>query len=129
VRKVSLCHATFFVAMGRHRGRGRKCNNDANALFLYLISLSSRRCKSLQVATKQLTVHEPPKALVVHLKRFGPLGGKINSMISYDKTFDISPYMSQGQVSPSPLLFPSQSFPLHRLIRPFPRSSLPCSLM
>lgn len=60
--------------------------------------LCLKRCKALVVASKQLTIQSTPKALVVHLKRFTPTGGKVGEMIQYDKTLDLSPYMSKGEV-------------------------------
>ncbi|CDZ98657.1 multidrug resistance-associated abc transporter [Phaffia rhodozyma] len=55
------------------------------------------KCKTLVVASKQLTIQSTPKALVVHLKRFTPMGGKIGEMIQYDKSLDLGPYMSKGE--------------------------------
>lgn len=55
------------------------------------------RCKTLVNATKQMSVHEAPKTLVIHLKRFTPMGGKIGGEIHYEEKFDISPYMSPSQ--------------------------------
>lgn len=73
---------TKFIKMDRLEGQNKyKCD----------------KCKILVNATKQLTIDEAPKALVVHLKRFSPTGGKIRDQVAYDQTFDISPYMSKGQ--------------------------------
>jgi ubiquitin C-terminal hydrolase len=55
------------------------------------------RCKSLQAATKRLTIDEPPNALVVHLKRFQfslRSGMKLNQMVEYGETLDLAPYIS-----------------------------------
>lgn len=56
-----------------------------------------RRCNKLVVATKGLKIQSAPKALMVQLRRFTPTGGKINDVVAYDKTFDISPFMAEGQ--------------------------------
>ncbi|GAX77643.1 hypothetical protein CEUSTIGMA_g5086.t1 [Chlamydomonas eustigma] len=47
-------------------------------------------------AIKQITVHEPPNILTVHLKRFefGSFGSKISKMVEYDLAMDLAPFMS-----------------------------------
>ncbi|KAJ3059999.1 Ubiquitin carboxyl-terminal hydrolase 36, partial [Podochytrium sp. JEL0797] len=53
------------------------------------------KCKTLVDATKQMTILEPPKILVMQLKRFefGGYSGKINKMVSFPEKLDIQPYM------------------------------------
>jgi hypothetical protein len=60
------------------------------------------RCKSLQSATKRLTVDAPPNVLVVHLKRFQfSFAGKkkLNQMVAYNETLDLTPYVSSPGAS------------------------------
>ncbi|KAJ3029742.1 UNVERIFIED_CONTAM: hypothetical protein HDU68_011259 [Siphonaria sp. JEL0065] len=55
------------------------------------------KCKTLVDATKQMTVLEAPKILVLQLKRFefGGMfgGGKISKMITYPERLDLAPFM------------------------------------
>ncbi|KAJ3295903.1 Ubiquitin carboxyl-terminal hydrolase 42 [Rhizoclosmatium sp. JEL0117] len=57
------------------------------------------KCKTLVDATKQMTILEAPKILVLQLKRFefGGFsmfgGGKISKMITFPEKLDIQPYM------------------------------------
>jgi len=55
-------------------------------------------CKKPVNAEKQLTVHDAPMCLTVHLKRFTPLGRKLGHAIDYPHTLDLQPAMSEGQV-------------------------------
>ncbi|ETO35095.1 hypothetical protein RFI_01980 [Reticulomyxa filosa] len=66
------------------------------------------KCRSLQKATKQLSIFEPPNVLVLHLKRFAyqqrhslgrgyglfGFGGKINKHIAFEQELDITSFMS-----------------------------------
>ena len=56
-------------------------------------------CKRKVNATKQFTIENAPLALTVHLKRFGPFGGKISRPIAFDDTLNIGPYMSNRSQS------------------------------
>jgi ubiquitin C-terminal hydrolase len=66
-----------------------------------------RKCKSLVVATKQLTIYDEPNVLVVHLKRFdaasyvGGGGSKITRHISFPMTLNLEPYCSQDRTGMS----------------------------
>ncbi|TIA71882.1 hypothetical protein E3P94_00216 [Wallemia ichthyophaga] len=62
-------------------------------------------CKKPVPATKQFTVHEAPQCLTVHLKRFSPLGQKLNGSLAFDENLDIQKYMSKGQPSPKYKLY------------------------
>jgi ubiquitin carboxyl-terminal hydrolase 36/42 len=61
-----------------------------------LIRSLSLRCNKLVVASKGLSITKAPQALMVQLRRFTPTGGKLNDVVSYDRTFDITPYMAAG---------------------------------
>ncbi|TIC73760.1 cysteine proteinase [Wallemia mellicola] len=79
-----------FTALDRLEGANKyKCEN----------------CKKPVAATKQFTVHEAPQCLTVHLKRFSPLGQKLNGSLSFDENLDIQKYMSKGQQSPKYRLY------------------------
>ncbi|KAF8622116.1 hypothetical protein AX15_007251 [Amanita polypyramis BW_CC] len=55
------------------------------------------KCKKPVIAEKRFTIHEAPVVLTVHLKRFSPLGRKINHYIEYGDRITLNPYMSEGQ--------------------------------
>lgn len=58
------------------------------------------------VATKRLTIYNPPSVLALHLKRFQyagmmgamPFGGKINKPIEFAQKLDLKPFMSNKSV-------------------------------
>lgn len=52
------------------------------------------KCKNLVRATKQLTLHQAPNILTIHLKRFTPLGRKLGVQIKYQEYIKVDPYMS-----------------------------------
>ena len=56
------------------------------------------KCKIHVVASKQFTIHDAPQVLTIHLKRFTPLGRKMNHPVRYDEHISLSKYMSAGQV-------------------------------
>ncbi|KAI9352015.1 hypothetical protein BDR26DRAFT_832456 [Obelidium mucronatum] len=61
------------------------------------------KCKTLVDATKQMTILEAPKILVLQLKRFefsGFGGGKIGKMVVYPEKLDLGPFMfrTKGKV-------------------------------
>ncbi|KAK4797526.1 hypothetical protein SAY86_029852 [Trapa natans] len=55
-----------------------------------------QNCKQKVQALKQLTIHEAPYVLTVHLKRFHfhDLGQKINKNVNFDTTLDLKPFVS-----------------------------------
>eukprot|EP01018_Ginkgo_biloba_P007129 Gb_38396 [translate_table: standard] len=54
------------------------------------------RCNAYVKAWKRLTVHRPPNILTVALKRFQTgRFGKLNKRVTFPKTLDLSPYMSE----------------------------------
>lgn len=55
-------------------------------------------CKKPVVAAKQFTIHDAPQVLTIHLKRFTPLGRKMNHPVRYDEHISLTKYMSAGQV-------------------------------
>ena len=57
------------------------------------------------VASKRFTIHEPPVALTVHLKRFSPLGRKIGHPVRYDEHLSLAHVVSEGQYGPSYSLY------------------------
>jgi len=57
------------------------------------------------VASKRFTIHEPPVALTIHLKRFSPLGRKIGHPIRYDERLSLAHVVSEGQYGPSYSLY------------------------
>lgn len=57
------------------------------------------------VASKRFTVHDPPVALTIHLKRFTPLGRKIGHPIRYDERLSLAHVVSEGQYGPSYSLY------------------------
>lgn len=57
------------------------------------------------VASKRFTIHDPPVALTIHLKRFSPLGRKIGHPVRYDERLSLSHAVSEGQYGPSYSLY------------------------
>lgn len=57
------------------------------------------------MASKRFTVHEPPVALTIHLKRFSPLGRKIGHPVRYDERLSLTQAVSEGQYGPSYSLY------------------------
>lgn len=57
------------------------------------------------VASKRFTIHEPPVALTIHLKRFSPLGRKIGHPVRYDERLSLAHVVSEGQYGPSYSLY------------------------
>jgi ubiquitin carboxyl-terminal hydrolase 36/42 len=57
------------------------------------------------VASKRFTIHEPPVALTIHLKRFSPLGRKIGHPVRYDEHLSLAQVVSEGQYGPSYSLY------------------------
>jgi ubiquitin C-terminal hydrolase len=53
-------------------------------------------CESPQEAETKHMLWKCPSVLIVQLKRFGPLGGKIESSIEYPFELDLRNYVSQG---------------------------------
>ena len=51
------------------------------------------KCKSLQNATKRLSVNIAPRILIVTIKRFDIFGRKLSKKIRYPATFDLKKYM------------------------------------
>ncbi|XP_064637995.1 ubiquitin carboxyl-terminal hydrolase 36-like isoform X2 [Lineus longissimus] len=61
------------------------------------------RCKNKVSATKRFSVHRPPNALTIQLKRFDynkSFGGKITRHIHFSDRLDIRPYMSVNHGEP-----------------------------
>ncbi|KAE9409964.1 cysteine proteinase [Gymnopus androsaceus JB14] len=58
------------------------------------------KCKKPVNAAKRFTIHDAPVVLMVHLKRFSPLGQKIGHMVSYDEQLHLGPFMSENQYGP-----------------------------
>uniref|UniRef100_A0A1J3IZ64 ubiquitinyl hydrolase 1 n=1 Tax=Noccaea caerulescens TaxID=107243 RepID=A0A1J3IZ64_NOCCA len=55
------------------------------------------RCKSYERAKKKLKITEPPNVLTIALKRFqSGKFGKLNKLIRFPETLDLSPYVSGG---------------------------------
>ena len=52
-------------------------------------------CKSLQNATKRLSVNVAPRILIVTIKRFDMFGEKITKRITYPSTFKMKNYMDE----------------------------------
>jgi len=63
------------------------------------------KCKRRVVASKRFTIHEPPLALTIHLKRFSPLGRKMGHPVRYDERLSLSHAVSDGQYGPSYSLY------------------------
>ena len=57
------------------------------------------------MASKRFTIHEPPVALTIHLKRFSPLGRKIGHPVRYDERLSLAQAVSEGQYGPSYSLY------------------------
>eukprot|EP01134_Creolimax_fragrantissima_P007978 CFRG7978T1 len=54
------------------------------------------KCNKKVDAVKQMTVHTAPAILVVHLKRFDYMGGKVRGHVPFDEKLDLTPYMSKS---------------------------------
>ena len=54
------------------------------------------KCKVKVQAVKQLTVDKVPHVLAIHLKRFNPMGGKINKKVEFGRTLNMKPFV-RGQ--------------------------------
>ncbi|EJD01524.1 cysteine proteinase [Fomitiporia mediterranea MF3/22] len=63
------------------------------------------KCKRPVNAEKQFTIHEAPAVLTVHLKRFTPMGRKLQHPIRYDEVLSLQPAMSEGQHGPTYKLY------------------------
>jgi len=63
------------------------------------------KCKRRVVASKRFTVHDPPVALTIHLKRFSPLGRKMGHPVRYDERLSLAHAVSEGQYGPSYSLY------------------------
>ena len=57
------------------------------------------------MASKRFTIHEPPVALTIHLKRFSPLGRKIGHPVRYDERLSLAQAVSECQYGPSYSLY------------------------
>ncbi|GKC96035.1 ubiquitin carboxyl-terminal hydrolase 23, partial [Tanacetum coccineum] len=59
------------------------------------------RCKQKVKALKQLTIHEAPNVLIIHLKRFGAdmSGQKINKKVFFPPTLDLKPFVTGSYLS------------------------------
>jgi ubiquitin carboxyl-terminal hydrolase 36/42 len=73
--------------------------------YQYSRSHFSPRCKKHVDAEKRFTIHEAPRVLTIHLKRFSPLGSKISHLVEYEDQLSLHPYMSQGQHGPGYSLY------------------------
>ncbi|KAH8094862.1 cysteine proteinase [Cristinia sonorae] len=59
------------------------------------------KCKKHVSADKSFTIHEAPVVLSIHLKRFTPMGRKMNQPIRYDEQLSLQSVMSEGQYGPT----------------------------
>ena len=57
------------------------------------------------MASKRFTIHQPPVALTIHLKRFSPLGRKIGHSVRYEERLSLAQAVSEGQYGPSYSLY------------------------
>ena len=57
------------------------------------------------IASKRFTIHQPPVALTIHLKRFSPLGRKIGHPVRYEERLSLAQVVSEGQYGPSYSLY------------------------
>ena len=57
------------------------------------------------MASKRFTIHEPPVALTIHLKRFSPLGRKIGHPLRYEERVSLAQAVSEDQYGPSYSLY------------------------
>ncbi|KAF3333401.1 ubiquitin carboxyl-terminal hydrolase 25-like isoform X2 [Carex littledalei] len=60
------------------------------------VLISGWRCKKLSVAKKQMFVSQAPNVLVIQLKRFEGIGGKINRNIEFEEVLLLSSFMFNG---------------------------------
>ncbi|GAA5863934.1 hypothetical protein JCM8547_005285 [Rhodosporidiobolus lusitaniae] len=63
------------------------------------------KCKKLVNAEKSFTIEDAPQVLTIHLKRFTPLGKKINGLIKYPEVLKLGPYMSNPSLDPTYRLY------------------------
>ena len=56
-------------------------------------------------AEKQFTIHDAPAVLTIHLKRFTPLGRKLQHPVRYDDRLNLQSFMSEGQHGPTYSLY------------------------
>ncbi|KAI9513261.1 cysteine proteinase [Russula earlei] len=63
------------------------------------------KCKRRVIASKRFTIHEPPVALTIHLKRFSPLGRKVGHPVRYDERLSLAQAVSEDQYGPSYSLY------------------------
>lgn len=49
-------------------------------------------CKKIVRAEKSMKIVKAPPVLSLHLKRFGPMGGKIKTLVKYSHRLDLTPY-------------------------------------
>lgn len=54
------------------------------------------RCQGLREAVKQMSIHEAPRTLVCHLKRFNWRNMKVNKDVDFPSVLDIAPFMSNN---------------------------------
>ncbi|KAH9597267.1 Peptidase C19 [Trypanosoma melophagium] len=50
-------------------------------------------------AKKHFKIHKPPNVLIIHLKRFNCMGGKISKFIQYPKMLDLTPFCTEEGMS------------------------------
>ena len=55
------------------------------------------KCNKKVRALKQFTIDTAPQVLTVHFKRFSS-SGKIDKKIQFDRTLDLKPFVSGGEV-------------------------------
>ncbi|KAI5120693.1 hypothetical protein M0805_006981 [Coniferiporia weirii] len=63
------------------------------------------KCKRPVNAEKRFTIHQAPAVLTVHLKRFTPMGRKLQHPIRYDERLSLQPSMSEGEYGPMYTLY------------------------
>lgn len=57
-----------------------------------------QHCKVKVRASKQLTIHNAPYVLSIHLKRFSPINhGKIDKRVDFEPTLNLKPFVSDQQ--------------------------------
>ena len=54
------------------------------------------KCRSMQNATKQLTVKHAPRILIAAIKRFDSRGRKVQRRLKYPPNFNLKPYTSKA---------------------------------
>jgi hypothetical protein len=77
-------------------GRQLGSLTEALAAFSMVETLSSWSCPACckKASTKQMTVHVPPAALMVHLKRFSSNGRKLGHHVSFSEQLDLAPVLT-----------------------------------